>query len=265
MDKNVTVSVKGLLLTGLVLLALAVAYLLGQSGGTTPAAQAAEEVGAAAAPRTLTMRGSGEAVAVPDQVAFDLSVRMMRPSLEEALDEANAATEQVLTAIERFGVERKDVQTTGLEMYPVYDYPDDAPPVLRGYRVVQQAAVLVTELKRAGGAVSAAVAAGGNAVRVQDIRLRIGDPEAALAEAREDAVAKATAKAEEYAAATGQELGEVMTLVEVDDGAQSSVDGRDLAADGLRQLAYPADSSVPVRAGRADLGVTVQVVWALAG
>lgn len=262
MDKSVTVSVKGLLVTGLVLLALAVAYLLGQSGGSTPAAQAAEEPGAAA-PRTLTMRGAGEAVAIPDQVAFDLSVRMLRPTLEESLDEANDATDQVLTAIERFGVMRKDVQTTGLEMYPVYDYPDNAPPVLKGYRVEQQAAVLVTELKQAGGAVSAAVAAGGNAVRVDGIRLGIGDPEAALAAARDDAVARATAKAEEYAAATGQELGEVMMLVEVDDSAQSSIDERELFAEGLSSRAAAYDSALPVRAGRAELGVTVQVVWAL--
>ncbi|MDQ4053675.1 MAG: SIMPL domain-containing protein, partial [Actinomycetota bacterium] len=98
---------------------------------------------------------------------------------------------------------------------------------------------------------------------VENIQLKIGDPEAALATAREEAVAKATAKAEEYADATGQKLGDVLTLREVDDQAQSSIDGRNL----LSESAYAADSALarmPVSAGRADLGVAVQVVWEFA-
>ncbi|HYF74479.1 MAG TPA: hypothetical protein VD864_16745, partial [Nocardioides sp.] len=62
MNGNVTVSVRGLLVAALVAMALVVAYLLGGSDGATPAAQAAEEPGAAAEPRRLlTMNGTGEA------------------------------------------------------------------------------------------------------------------------------------------------------------------------------------------------------------
>ena len=170
----------------------------------------------------------------------------------------------MLKALERAGVQKKDVQTTGLDMNPDYVYPDDSPPVLRGYRVGQQAAVLVRELKEAGAAVNAAVGAGGNVVRVENIRLKIGDPEAALATAREEAVAKASAKAEEYADATGQELGEVLTLSEVQDQAQS---GSTAATCSRRRRRTPRSarlSDMVVSAGRADLGVVVQVVWEFA-
>lgn len=268
MDKNVTVSVKGLLVTGLVLLALAVAYLLGGSG-ETPAAQAAApaaEEDTPVAARTVTMTGSGEATAVPDQVVFDVSVRMTRPDLEEALAASSRTMDKVLDALEAQGVARKDIQTTGLEMNPVYDYPRYSPPVLTGYKVTQRAAVLVRELRSAGKAVTAAVDSGGNAVRVGDIRLKIGDPDAALAEARAQAVEEATLKAEEYAEATGQELGSVMTLREVEEGSQSAVDQRRLMYG--RGMAYAADSAsmrLPIQAGRADLGVGVQVVWELGG
>jgi hypothetical protein len=264
-EKNVTVSVKGLLMAGLVLLALVVAYLLG-GDGDTPAAQAAAPEVEQAAARTVTMTGSGEATAVPDQVVFDVSVRMMRPELEEALAESNRTMEQVLGALEAQGVARKDIQTTGLEMDPVYDYPRYSEPVLKGYRVTQRAAVLVTELKSAGKAVTAAVTSGGNAVRVGDIRLKIGDPEVALAEARTQAVEEATRKAQEYADATGQELGAVMTLRELEETSQSAIDQRDLMYGAARSYATAdmALASLPVRAGRADLGVDVQVVWELA-
>ena len=63
------------------------------------------------------------------------------------------------------------------------------------------------ELDRAGDAITAAVRTGGNAVRVGDIRLLVGDREGVLKRARDAAVAEATAKAEQYAEATGQTLG----------------------------------------------------------
>ena len=54
--------------------------------------------------------------------------------------------------------------------------------------------------RRAARAVAAAVEAGGNGVRVRDIRLEVGDPDAVLEKARDAAVEAATAKAEQYAA-----------------------------------------------------------------
>ena len=102
------------------------------------------------------------------------------------------------------------MQTTGLSMYPEYDYPAYGPPVLTGYRVTQRAQVHVRELAQGGAAVSAAVETGGNGVRVSDIRLEVGDPDAVLEQARDAAVEAATAKAEQYAAATGQALGDVV-------------------------------------------------------
>lgn len=266
MEKSVTVSVKGLLVSGLVLLALVVAYLLGGGDGTATTAQAAPAAAEeGTAPRTVTMTGSGEATAVPDQVVFDVSVRMTRPDLEDALAASSRTMDGVLEALEAQGVARKDIQTTGLEMNPVYDYPRYSPPVLKGYKVTQRATVLVRELRSAGKAVTAVVDSGGNAVRVGDIRLKIGDPEAALAEARAQAVAEATAKAREYADATGQELGAVMTLREVEESSQSAVDQRRMLYDGEAASAADLPSTrLPIQAGRADLGVEVQVVWELA-
>lgn len=266
MDGQVTISVKGVLVTAVVLLGLACAFLLGR-GGTTPAeaapapAPAAADPSSADEPRTLTMRGVGEAGVVPDQASFDVSVRVTRPDLETALDESGATLRRVLDRLAELGIAREDTETTGLDMSPVYRYPDNEAPVLTGYRVSQSVAVLVKELKTAGRAITAAVDAGGNAVRVGSIQLRVGDPEAGLAEARQDAVEAATAKAQEYADATGQSLGEVMTLVEVEpEGYQSVVQS---ASRAVFDTAAYADA--PIRAGRSELSVTVQVVWELAG
>jgi len=266
MDKSVTVSAKGLLLAAVVLLGLAVAYLLGDAGGTpaVASAEAAEGEPPVDQRRSLTMTGTGEAGVVPDQVAFDVTVRLTRGDLTAALDAANGRLGAVLKALEKHGVPKGNVETTGLEMDPVYEYPDNAPPVLTGYRVAESVAVLVEELPEAGAAISSVVAAGGNEVRVGDIRLRVGDPEEALAAARDRAVEQATQKAEEYAAATGQELGPVIRLAEVNpEEATSRVRDQRLSAEAYDSAAL-SKAVLPIRTGRSELSVEVQVVWELA-
>jgi uncharacterized protein YggE len=258
MNRSVTLSAKGMLVALVAALALVVAYLLGNGGGSAQAASQTAVSGSSPA-RTLVMTGTGRTVGVPDELSFSLSVGLVRPDLATALADANATMNRVLAALATSGVQRSDVQTTGLSMNAVYDYHAYGPPTLRGYRVFQRAQVLVRDLAKGGGAVTAAVKAGGNDVRVGQIGLRIADPESLLAQSRAAAVKDATAKAQEYADATGQTLGPVMSLREVHASAPV-----------IRMPAFPADSAsalkgaVPIRAGKDKLAVTVRIVWSFA-
>lgn len=263
MNANVTVSVRSLLLTGLVLMALVTAYLLGANGDPVAApAQAADQAQPAAAKdrRVVRMVGTGEASAVPDQLSFALSVTAKRFDLDDALESSNATMRRVLAVLEAQGVDRKDVQTTGLSMYPEYDYHSYGPPTLTGYRVTQRARVLVEELTTGGRVITAAVEAGGNGARASDIRLQVGDPDEVLEKARDNAVEAATAKAEQYAVATGQQLGDVLSLREVGSAGRPHY-VRQLGALSYR-AAKTADLAVPIRAGKDDLSVRIEVVWA---
>ena len=261
MGGKVSVSVRSIVVTGVLLVGLVAAYLLGAAGRSAPPASAARAE--AGTPHTLVMAGTGSAIAVPDRLSFSLGVGLTRPALDTALGDTNRLMARVLRSLSPYGVERADVQTTGLQMYPVYDYHQYAPPTIRGYRVSQQASVLVKELAQGGRAVSAAVTAGGNAVRVSNISLRVGDPEATMKKARDAAVVQATAKAEQYAAATGQELGDVVSLREVHASPRNV--SRSFGYQSLRGVTDTAGlAALPVRAGRDRLGVTVQVVWQFA-
>jgi len=266
MNSNVTVSVRSLLVAALVAMALVLAYLLGGAGGGTPAAQAADDRGSAPDQqrRVLTMTGTGEAGAVPDEMSFGVGVSVTRVDLDEALDAANTTMSRVLGAVAEYGVAKSDVQTTGLSMTPVYQYHDYSPPTITGYRVSERASVLVNELKQGGKAVSAVVAAGGNSVRVSNIRLLVGDTDAVMRKARQAAVEEATAKAQEYAAASGQTLGDVVTLREVHTRALPSPTVELDAYTALHGAMDRAAAALPVRAGRDQGSVTVQVVWELA-
>jgi uncharacterized protein YggE len=214
MDRKLTVDVKSILIAGLVLLGLVVAYLIGSADdGPGTRAAAADEVDRP--DRTVVMTGTGKASVVPDQLSFTVGVNVTRPDVSEAMEESNRIMAKVLASLKAYDVTKKDMQTTGLSIDPVYRYYNYAPPEITGYRVGQSARVTVKDLAKAGKAITATVRAGGNAVRVRNINLGIGDRDAVLEEARDLAVEQATAKAGQYAEATGQELGDVLSLKEV--------------------------------------------------
>lgn len=265
MNGTVTMSVKAALLSALVLLALVVAYLLGGAGGTraTPADAVADDTSATTEgqPGTLRMIGTGEATVVPDQLIFDLAVTDKQAELDQALTNTSATMRRVLAALREYGVGEADVQTTGLQMHPEYDYPPYVSPVLTGYRVTQRALVEVRDLALGGSTVSAAIRTGGNGVRVTRLRLGVSDPDAALDRARDAAVAAANAKAERYARAAGQSLDEVLSLREVRSTTPRQPRWQVLTKD---VAARDALAAVPIRAGRDDLEVRVEVVWSLA-
>jgi uncharacterized protein YggE len=247
--------VRGLLVTGVVLLALAVAYLVGAGSGPGTPAVAAADPEPAADPGALVMTGTGSVAVVPDQVSFTVAVAATRPGLDAALDAANGSMDRALARLRAYGVTGRRVQTTGLAMDPVYDYPRYGSPVLRGYRVGQTVRATVPDLRKAGAAITAVVEGGGNAVRVRGIRLEVGDRSAALEEARDAAVAEATAKAEQYAAAAGQDLGAVLSLREV--RASTPRPAYPVNAEYDRAL-----KAVPLRAGTDRQRVTVRLEWA---
>lgn len=259
MDRPVTVRMSSLLLAVVVALALAVAYLIGAvNGGGSGAANAAEtDATLEGGSGTVRMVGRGEVSAVPDMLTFSLSVTVKRTDLDSALADSSATMKRVLDKLADYGVEKGDVQTTGLSMDPEYAYHESSPPTLTGYRVTQRARVEVRTLSKAGAAITAAVDAGGNDVRVRGIRLQVSDPEKALAEARDAAIDQAKTKAEQYAGAAGQELGTVQKIRELSVSAPVS---RDLS---YRTAADSAGMKVPIRAGESDLSVRVEVIWSL--
>ena len=99
-------------------------------------------------------------------------------------------------------------------------------------------------------------------MRVSNIRLRVGDPDAAMKKARDAAVAEARAKAEQYAAAAGQRA---RRRGDPARGQRTPAQRRrERLRDGdLRGALDSAAVPVPIRTGKDTLKVTVRVVWEL--
>ena len=208
-------------------------------------------------PAHIAVTGSGTVTGVPDRFAFDLSVHFQAANVSTALGSANDAMHAVLRALGEQGVAAEDVKTAGLSVEPTMDYRGNDRGVVTGYEASQHIAVLVRSLTDAGGVITAAADAGGNAVRLLGGRLQVGGEEALRRQAREAAFTDARGKAEQYAAAAGRHLEDVLAITE------GHARGAAVPLAGGRLLAESMDSDVPIRAGTAEVSATVTVVWRL--
>ena len=199
----------------------------------------------------ITVGGRADVAGTPDTLRLDLSVVVTAASVSEALAAANHSAELVQQSLLGNGVAKKDLQTTGLNIQPDYDFSTGGPPRLKGYQVSESLSAKLRDLGRAGDVIDRAVTAGGDAIRVNGISLDLEDTGALVSIARGKAFAEAKAKAEQYARAAGRTLGDVVRIVE-----DSSTPTRIPAAPLSR-------SSVPIQPGSQDVSVSVTVVFAM--
>ena len=203
----------------------------------------------------VTVGGRADVAGTPDTLRLDLSVVATAPSVSAALASANRSTGVVQRSLLSSGVQMKDLQTSGLDIQPSYDYLNGGTARLRGYQVSESVSAKLRDLGRAGDAIAKAVSAGGDAVRVNGVSLDLEDTGALVSNAREKAFADAKAKAEQYAKAAGRSIGEVISIAE-DVSTPSPVSMR-VALDS------PKLAGVPIQPGTQNVGVSVSVVFSM--
>jgi uncharacterized protein YggE len=201
----------------------------------------------------VQVQGVGTATGTPDVLHVTVGVETGASSVGEALESAGTAARRVLGALHDKGVADADVQTANVHVYPRYDGNGQE---ITGYLAGQDLAVTLRDLGAAGATITAAVAAGGNAARLQGISYELDDDTALRAVARTAAFADARVRAEQYAQLAGRRLGDVVLVTE-----QVSASGPVPMAAGD---AAAASAAVPIAPGSTDVTVTAEVRWSLA-
>jgi uncharacterized protein YggE len=210
-----------------------------------------------AAGRTLNIAGSAQVHVAPDAALIATGVVTDGDTAAAALKANSAAVAKVLDAIRSFGVEAKDLQTSGLSLEartsrPAVSSANDRPHII-GYTAVNAVTVRARDLGKLGDLIDKVVAAGAN--RIDGIEFIVSNQEGLLDEARRKAVADAKDKADLYARAAGVTLGKVMSLTEESGSPVPRAMGR--------AMAMSAAAPVPVEAGEMTLSVQVRLVWSL--
>ena len=201
----------------------------------------------------ITVQATGVADVVPDAVQVSLSVSVVAEANDVALSQVAATAEVVRATLEQLGIGAADIATQSVSVNPEYSYTEAEGQKIVGYRASQTFDVLVRDASAAGAVVDALVAAGGANLSINATYPVVNDSTAAAQAARDDAVAKARAKAEEYAELLDVELGDLVFLTEISAPTNITIGAK---ADVMAESALTV-----IDLGTQEVTVTVEVRW----
>ena len=161
------------------------------------------------------------------------------------------------------GIAKEDIKTANYGLYPRYDYirtSADVYPggkqVLSGYTITQTVNVKVRDAERVSPILAALPEKGIN--QVESVSFEVDDPERYLNEAREEAFAKARAKADAMASANGVKVRRVVTFSESTGGYPVYFKAE---AFGMGGAPDAAPTPPQIKPGSQDISVTVSVTY----
>nr|CAA90862.1 bp26 [Brucella abortus] len=220
-------------------------------------------------PARIAVTGEGMMTPSPDMAILNLSVlrqaktarEAMTANNNEAMTANNEAMRKVLDAMKKAGIEDRDLQTGGIDIQPIYVYPDDKnnlkEPTITGYSVSTSLTVRVRELANVGKILHESVTLGVN--QGGDFNLVNDNPSAVITRGKR-AVANAIAKPKTLADAAGVGLGRVVEISELSRPPMPMP--MPIARGQFRtMLAAAPDNSVPIAAGENSYNVSVNVVF----
>ena len=206
----------------------------------------------------VTVEATGLVKVVPDAVQFNFSVFAIDASSSGALKRANELASQAREALDKANVDKDEIATQSINIYPEYSYSQDGVQNLVGFRATQSFAVTLRDTTSAGEVVDAVVASVGTDLSIDTLAPILINSKDAAEQARENAIKIAKDKAEDYADLLGVDLGNVISVREF---ATSGVTPQP----GLRaDLAVGESSKTVVDLGTQEVSVTVEARWAFA-
>jgi uncharacterized protein YggE len=204
--------------------------------------------------RQITVSAEGRVRVTPDAVRIYATVSFVTSTSKAALEQANLVSGRVRVALLENDIERRDIRTQSLTVYPEYNYSQDRGSTLVGYRASQSFDITVINAAAAGVVVDALVAAGGDDLQINSVNPFILNSAEVTEIARQDAVKNARVKARSYASLLKVRLDKVLSLIE---GAAPSFSGPVFA------LEKNDAGSTQIDLGQQEVTVTVTVKWSI--
>lgn len=203
----------------------------------------------------LDVSAEGRTTRVPDVATIRAGVVTQASTAAAALSANAQRMTRVLAALKKAGVADRDVRTATVALNPQYRYAEGQSPTVTGYQATNTVAIRFRNVGGSGEILDALVGEGAN--QIEGPNLSIDQPDAALDEARADAVKRARARAELYAKAAGMSVSRLVSISET-----SQNDGGVPPPMPYARLAK-ADASTQVAAGETDVSVTISVRFLL--
>jgi hypothetical protein len=207
---------------------------------------------------TLTINAEAKINVAPDIAYISAGVTEERATASEAMAAQAAAMNGVFSALEKAGIAAKDMQTSGLSLYPRYDYLEvtqrdgsvRGEQKLAGYVASNNITARVRKLDTLGATIDSLVKAGGNTF--SGVTFALDNDKDLKNQARTQAMKEALAKAELYANAAGLKVARIVTISE---GYEYSPQPVMMARAEMAMM----DASAPTPVAAGEVGVTASV------
>jgi len=160
----------------------------------------------------LDVVAEGRSTRVPDLATIRAGVVTQGTTAQLALSENATRMDRVIAALKRAGVADRDIQTATIQLNPQYRYGENVPPTITGYQATNSVSVRFRDVAKSGAILDALVREGAN--QIDGPNLGVEAMDAAMDEARTDAIRRARARAELYAKAAGLRVERILVIAE---------------------------------------------------
>ncbi|HXG58424.1 MAG TPA: SIMPL domain-containing protein [Thermoanaerobaculia bacterium] len=208
---------------------------------------------------SIAVTGTGRVSIPPDRFTFTVGVQTFSAAVEDAVNENNRRTANVIAALKKAGAADREIRTSNFSIWPQQEHNPQgtSAPRIVGYQVMNNVTVTREKIADAGRLLQVAVSAGVN--QASGLQFEVSDPARGRVEGLKAAFADARAKAQLLAEAAGRTLGAAIAIAEGTD----IVPPRPFPRAAMMARAEAAVSDVPVEAGTQEMTYTVSVVFAL--
>lgn len=203
---------------------------------------------------------SEEVKTAPDRASIGAGVTSSGATAVEALRANSAAMEKLIAAAKKAGIRPQDIQTSGLNISPQYDYrPQEQgqPPRLIGYQASNQIRVVTRDIAGLGTLIDAMVVAGGT--NIDGPSFYVANPDAMMDGARAAVMTKANARAADYARLAGFREARLVSLSE---GGAWMPSPQPMPMMAMADMGG-AKMAAPIQPGQVGNTLTVQVQYRL--
>ncbi|MBS0478575.1 MAG: SIMPL domain-containing protein [Proteobacteria bacterium] len=204
----------------------------------------------------LDVSATGKTTRVPDIATIRAGVVTQSATAAAALADNARRMAGVLAALKATGVQPRDIATSNVSLQPQYRYENNQPPAITGYQASNTVSIRFRDVAKSGAILDALVAQGAN--QIDGPSLSLDQPDAALDEARADAIKRARARAELYARAAGLSVVRILSISE-----SGEVSGPRPPIVYMARVEAAPRADTTITAGETDVTATVSVRFLL--
>ena len=239
-------------------LVLAIVGMVGCSPGNAVLGEI-QELNLSSQQAGIWVSGEGKVTAVPDIATLRLGIEAQEASVATAQSKAAEAMDEVMTALTKNGVAKKDIKTQYFSISKVTRWDNTKQEeIVTGYRVSNMVTAKIRDIDKAGTIIDAVAEAGGDLTRIDSISFSVDNPSAYYGEAREKAMAEAKAKAKQLAGLAGVTLGKP-TYISESTYTPGPIYRQDLL--GKAEAAPAVETSISP--GEVEITLNVQIAYAI--